>query len=102
MTYVDYFGLSSDMNENQSCACGYCVRGEGFCHCMGEDPTSDINRCGCIGIACNHKKMSRIKIGNSITSALGGISHGVVDFVIGSLHDLQTAAVYMGSSDREI
>lgn len=61
---------------------------------MGEDPTSDINRCGCIGIACNHKKMIRIKNGSSITSALGGMSHGVVDFVIGSLQDLQTAAVY--------
>ncbi|MGB7128510.1 MAG: RHS repeat-associated core domain-containing protein [Candidatus Rhabdochlamydia sp.] len=102
MTYVDYFGLSSDISENQGCACGYCVRGEGFCHCMGEDPTSDINRCGCIGIACNHKKISRIKIGNSITSALSGMSHGVVDFVIGSLHDLQTAAVYMGSADLEM
>ncbi|VHO00999.1 hypothetical protein RHT_00271 [Candidatus Rhabdochlamydia sp. T3358] len=30
------------------------------------------------------------------------MSHGVVDFVIGSLHDLQTAAVYMGSADLEM
>ncbi|VHO01010.1 DUF4258 domain-containing protein [Candidatus Rhabdochlamydia sp. T3358] len=43
-----------------------------------------------------------LKTSISITSALGGMSHGVVDFVIGSLHDLQTAAVYMGSADLEM
>ena len=28
--------------------------------------------------------------------------HGVVDFVIGSIHDLQTAAVYIGSSELDV
>jgi hypothetical protein len=33
---------------------------------------------------------------------LGGISHGVVDFIVGSAHDLQTMLVYMGSGEMEM
>lgn len=100
MNYVDYFGLASDVNENQSCVCGHCVRGEGFCHCL---LGIDHPECVCKGIFCDHKRSrSVVSIGSKITSALGGIGHGVVDFVVGSLHDLQTAAVYMGSGELEI
>ena len=31
-----------------------------------------------------------------IASALGGISHGIVDFAASSLHDIQTAMTYIG------
>lgn len=103
MTYIDYFGLATDINENQSCVCGHCVRNEVFCHCRGEDPTNDIQTCACRGILCNHKNgRSIVIIGSNIRSAIGGIGHGVVDFVIGSFHDLQTAAVYMGSGELEM
>src|SRR5262249_27623902 len=44
----------------------------------------------------------RSKMGSDITSVLGGIGHGVVDFLVGSLHDLQTAAVYIGSAELEM
>ncbi len=103
MTYIDYFGLASVTNENlQPCVCGYCEREEGFCHSKGSDPTHDINKCACMGISCIHKRAcSIVKTGRTIASSLGGTCHGIVDFMIGSIHDLQTAAVYMGSSDLE-
>jgi hypothetical protein len=41
-------------------------------------------------------------MGSDIKSVLGGIGHGVVDFMVGSLHDLQTAAVYIGSAELEM
>jgi hypothetical protein len=44
----------------------------------------------------------RSKVGSNINSAISGISHGVVDFAVGSLHDLQTAAVYIGSAELEM
>lgn len=100
MNYVDYFGLASDVNENQSCVCGHCVRGEGFCHCL---LCIDHPECVCKGIFCDHKRSrSIVSIGSKITSGLGGIGHGVVDFVVDSLHDLQTAAVYIGSGELEM
>src|SRR5262249_5658739 len=42
------------------------------------------------------------KRGGDVGSAIGGVAHGVVDFVIGSFHDLQTAAAYIGSSELDI
>jgi hypothetical protein len=43
-----------------------------------------------------------VKSGSTIGSALSGIGHGVVDFVVDSIHDLQTAAVYMGAGELEL
>lgn len=104
MTYIDYFGLATDINEGwQSCVCGYCTRGDGFCHCMGSDPTHDIHACVCLGIPCIHKRGgSIVQSGSTIGSALCGVGHGVVDFMAGSIHDLQTAAVYIGSAELEM
>jgi len=83
MTYVDYFGLASEMNENQGKEfLGYFYgEYEPHCHCE------------------QHRTCKR---GGDIGSALGGISHGVVDFIIGSAHDLQTMLVYMGSGEMEM
>lgn len=80
MTYVDYFGLASEMNENQGKEfLGYFYgEYEPYCHCE------------------QHRTCKR---GGDIGSALGGISHGVVDFIVGSAHDLQTMLVYMGSGE---
>ena len=74
MTYVDYFGLASEMNENQGKEfLGYFYgEYEPYCHCE------------------QHRTCKR---GGDIGSALGGISHGVVDFIVGSAHDLQTMLV---------
>lgn len=104
MKYVDYFGLSSDMNENlQDCTCGYCLQGNG-CHCVGTAPKLGwLEKCACSGIACNHKGSTRtVNLGCSLTSAIIGVGHGVVDFVVGSIHDLQTAATYIGAAELEI
>lgn len=99
INYVDYFGFASEVNENQSCICRFCERGD-RCHCLlGIDYPS----CLCKGIFCDHKRArSIVTVGSKITSALGGISHGVVDFVVVSLHDLQTTAAYVGSGELDI
>ncbi len=103
ITYIDAFGLASDINENlDPCVCRHCERRE-FCHCMGSDPTNDIWNCACLGIPCFHKGIRGIGIpGSSIRSALSGVGHGVVDFVAHSIHDLQTAAVYIGAAELEL
>jgi hypothetical protein len=44
----------------------------------------------------------RKKIGSNLRSAISGVSHGVVDFVLNSIHDLQTAATYMGAGELEL
>jgi RHS repeat-associated protein len=103
LTYVDHFGLTAEINEGwPACACGHCERSE-FCHCTGSDPTHDIDKCSCRGIFCNHK-MARgfVTIGSKITSALGGISHGGIDFLVGSLHGLQTMASHLGLEGLEL
>jgi len=41
-------------------------------------------------------------MGSDIKSVLGGIGHGFVDFFVGSIHDLQTASVYIGSAELEM
>jgi RHS repeat-associated protein len=99
MKYVDYFGLSSDMNSSQICQCGYCERQEGFCHCLEH---IDYSECGCRGILCAHKTDRRMIPGSDIPRAICGASHGVVDYVIHSLHDLQIAAAYTGSAELDI
>ena len=50
LKYYDPWGLAS--KEKQNCQCGYCIRGEGWCHCRGEDRKGDISKCACRGIAC--------------------------------------------------
>ncbi len=99
MSYVDYFGLASDSNENQSCVCGHCERAE-FCHCL---LGIDYPECVCKGIFCDHKRArSIVSVGSKITSALGGVGHGVVDFMVGSLQDLQTTALHVGAGELEL
>ncbi|MCK4934378.1 MAG: RHS repeat-associated core domain-containing protein, partial [Simkaniaceae bacterium] len=92
MTYVDYFGLSSTINET--------------CRCMLHDHPGKANApkdCVCI---CGQNEIFADhypgQIGSSLQSVMSGIGHGVVDFVIGSLHGLQTAAVYIGSEEIEM
>ena len=94
MKYVDYFGLSSALDEN----CGCTHHGHPGWH---NAPEGCVCICGKNGSAYASGSY-RSKIGSDITSAIGGISHGVVDFVIGSLHDLQTAVTYMGSGELEM
>ena len=38
----------------------------------------------------------------SFQSLLGGVSHGVADFTLGTLHDFHNAAVHIGSSEWDI
>ena len=47
-------------------------------------------------------RLEIIKTNSDIKSAICGVSHGVVGFVVGSIHDLQTAATYMGTTELEI
>jgi RHS repeat-associated protein len=91
MKYVDFFGLSAKLDEN----CG-CIKHDhpGWHHAP--------EGCVCICGMDNYIEIYRSVIGSDIKSAIFGISHGVVDFVLGSLHDLQTAAVYMGSAELEM
>lgn len=95
MKYADSFGLHSKLDENCGCTLHdhpgwYNAPSNCICICeRNEAPEEAASR-------------YRSKKGGDIKSALGGISHGVVDFVIGSLHDLQTAAVYIGSGEQEL
>ncbi len=99
MKYIDYFGLTSEVSANQACVCGHCVRME-YCHCL---LGIDYPECVCRGIFCDHKaSRSIVYTVSNVTSAFKGISHGVVDFVIGSIHDLHTAVAYMGTEQQEI
>lgn len=94
MKYVDYFGLNSALDENCGCTQhshpGWHNAPEG-CVCI-----CGRNESNCIAGSY------RSKIGSDIKSAICGFSHGVVNFVVGSLHDLQTAATYMGAAELEI
>ncbi len=83
LTYVDYFGLASEVNENQGKEFQGYFYGEYEPHCHCE----------------SHRTCKR---GGDIASKLGGISHGVVDFMVGSLHDFQTTALYVGSGELEM
>lgn len=83
MTYVDYFGLASEINENQSKEFNTYFYGEFEPHCHCE----------------SHRDCKR---GGDIARSMGGISHGVVDFAVSSLHDLQTLATYSGAAELEL
>lgn len=93
--YTDHFGL---LSEDEPCKCGYCVRNEGYCHCLAG--IYDCPDCGCLGINCVHKHHA--KFGSGLKSRVGGIAHGAADFVLLSLYDLQTSAIYMGSDEMNI
>jgi hypothetical protein len=81
LTYVDYFGLAAETN-NAAVDEKY-FYGEYEPHCFCE----------------RHRDCKR---GGDVASALGGISHGAVDFIVGSLHDLQTAMVYISSGEMDM
>jgi len=93
MKYVDYFGLNSMLDDN--------------CRCTQHDhpgwhnaPEGCVCICGKNGTPYSSQSY-RGKMGSDIKSALYGVSHGVVDFMVGSLHDLQTAATYMGAAELD-
>ena len=81
LTYVDYFGLAAEANNATVDEKYFYGEYEPHCYCE------------------RHRNCKR---GGDVASALGGISHGVVDFIVGSLHDLQTAMVYTGSGEMEM
>jgi len=90
LKYVDYFGFKSEISEN--------------CGCIYHDHPGWHNAPqGCVCI-CGRDGTGyyRSKKGGGIKSALGGIGHGVVDFAVGTIHDLHTAAVYIGSGELEM
>lgn len=91
--YVDYFGLASEVDPN----CGCTIHGHPGrtnappdCVCICEDPVS------------GGPQVYRAAIGSDIVSIMGGATHGLVDFMVGSFHDLETTAVYIGSADLDI
>jgi RHS repeat-associated protein len=93
--YVDYFGFISQLDPN----CGCVNHGHPGWHYA---PPECVCICGRDGRSEAPADSYRSKMGSDITSVLGGIGHGVVDFLVGSLHDLQTAAVYIGSAEQEM
>ncbi len=95
MKYIDSFGLYSKLDEN--CGCTLHSHPGWF-----NAPINCVCICGRDESSEESASRDCTKKGGNIKSALGGISHGVVDFVIGSLHDLQTASVYIGSSEQEM
>jgi RHS repeat-associated protein len=93
--YVDYFGFNSQLDPN----CGCTQHGHPGWH---NAPPGCVCICGRDGRSEAPANSYRSKMGSDIKSVLGGIGHGVVDFMVGSLHDLQTAAVYIGSAELEM
>lgn len=93
--YVDYFGFNSTIDSN----CGCTEHDHPGWH---NAPPDCICICGKNGASEGASGSYRSKRGSDIKSPLGGISHGVVDYLVGSLHDLQTAAAYVGSAELEI
>lgn len=93
--YVDYFGFNSQLDPN----CGCTQHGHPGWH---NAPPGCVCICGRDGRSEAPANSYRSKMGSDITSVLGGIGHGVVDFLVGSLHDLQTATVYIGSAELEM
>ncbi len=94
MKYVDFFGLNSALDEN----CGCTQHGHPGWH---NAPEGCVCICGKNGTSYSAESY-RSKIGSDIKSAFYGVSHGVVNFVLGSIHDLQTAATYMGAVELEL
>ncbi|MDR2539352.1 MAG: hypothetical protein LBC45_01855 [Chlamydiales bacterium] len=81
LSYVDYFGHASEANHEVVDEKYFYGEYEPLCPCE------------------HHRDCKR---GGDLTNAIGGISHGLVDFILGSLHDLQTANVYIGSGEMEM
>ncbi|MFW9873666.1 MAG: RHS repeat domain-containing protein, partial [Candidatus Thorarchaeota archaeon] len=75
LKYHDLWGFSSKVNK--SCQCGYCVRGEGWCHCRGEDLHNNISKCACRGISCVCK----------LRGSLSGVIIAVADFAVDTWHN---------------
>ena len=89
MQYVDHFGLSSTIDEN--------------CRCTKHGHPGWYNAPhGCVCICGKDESLGDYRSGSNIANAITGISHGVVDFVVGSIHDLQTMMVHIGSGDMEL
>lgn len=91
ISYVDYFGLSSTPAEN----CG-CIRHDhpGWRYAP--------EGCVCICAKDGSPEFYRSRKGGDIGSRIRGVSHGVIDFAMHSLHDLQTTALYSGSGELEL
>ncbi|MES2272590.1 MAG: RHS repeat-associated core domain-containing protein [Chlamydiota bacterium] len=89
--YVDYFGLSSTIDTNCDCT-------------QHHHPGWHYADRDCVCICGRNGALVRYpgKIGIELASILGGIGHGVVDFMISSLHDLQMMAAYIGSEELEM
>lgn len=93
--YIDYFGLNSQLDPN--------------CACTDHDHPGWLNRrSGCVCICGRYEKNAAVVTnyqsitGSSIQSVLGGIGHGILDFLLGSLYDLHTGSVYLGSAELEM
>lgn len=94
MKYVDLFGFFS-IDPN----CGCVMHGHPGWH---NAPPGCVCICGKDGASEAIPGSYRSKIGSDIKSILGGVSHGVVDSVVGPLQDLQSIAAYIGSAELEI
>lgn len=93
--YVDHFGYNTQTAEN----CGCTQHGHPGWH---HAPPGCVCICGRNGAIEAVAGSYRSRMGSGIKSTLGGLSHGVIDFMIGSCHDLLTSAAYIGSDDLDM
>ena len=83
MGFFDYLGLASERNrENEEQFLDY-FYGEFEPHCR-----------------CEHHR--DCKRGGDIGAALAGMGHGVIDFMINSIHDLETSMAYIGADVMDL
>ena len=100
MTYVDYFGFSAEINENQGCACRLCLEDSRACHCLQGIDGAD---CYCTGILCGHKTGRRpLKIGSGISSASVSdvqdskqVIGGLIEAEVGDRQALERVRLYI-------
>jgi RHS repeat-associated protein len=90
--YVDYFGFKATFDEN----CGCIYHNHPGWH---NAPRGCVCICGGDGSKGSPLTTYQSTTGSNLKSYLGGAAHGVMDYVINSVHDLQTNAAYMGSED---
>jgi RHS repeat-associated protein len=92
MRYVDYFGLHSEIDPN----CGCIEHGHPGWH---NAPPGCVCICG-----RNERNVGPYsgRLGGDIKSVLGGFSHGVVDYLIDSIHGLQMTATYIGAAELDM
>lgn len=95
MKYSDGFGLNAQLDDN--------------CRCVLHDhpgwhhaPSDCVCICGRNGASIGSSDSYRSKRGSDIKSALGGITHGIADFLLASAHDLQIGTAYLGSRELEM